>query len=288
MPARPVKFTVFWILGLACLVGLAAWLLGPGDYSRGRDKIGIVEVTGLITRPEGIIDDLAEMARDNSIGAIVVRIDSPGGGVAASQEIHREIIRAKARKKIVASLGEIAASGGYYVAVAADRIMADPGTTTGSFGVIMEMTNLEELLDKIGVRLYSLKAGRYKDIGSPVREMTPEERRLIQGVLNDLHDQFVTDIAAGRDMNRKEVDALADGRIFTGRQAQNLGLVDELGNFRDAVKLAADLAGLEGEPELVYPSREEPGWLKGLIRDMVTEGVSQLGLKIGPKFLFKP
>ncbi len=289
MPKRPVQISLWWLGGLACtliIILLAAMNLAAGGLTASA-KVGVVEVTGLLSRPERTVEQLVEFARDDSIKAIIVRIDSPGGGVAAAQEIHREVVRARAKKKVVASLGGVAASGGYYIAVGADRIVANPGTTTGSIGVIVEMGNIEELLDKIGVRFFSLKSGRFKDAGSPARPLTDEDRAMIQAVIDDMHGQFVAAVAEGRNLAPDKVRAIADGRILSGRQALDLGLVDELGNFRDAVALAGKLGGIEGDPEVVYAGRERPGLLAELIRDAFEEAASMLGL-VGPRIFYRP
>jgi protease-4 len=176
--------------------------------------------------------------------------------VVPSQEIYQEVrsIREKG-KKVVVSMGSVAASGGYYIAAASDKIVANPGTLTGSIGVIMELANVEGLLQKIGVQSVVIKSGRHKDIASPFRKMTPEERELIQKVLDDVHDQFIDAVAEGRSMQPSEVRALADGRIFTGRQAKEKGLVDELGGLQDAVRIAGEMIGARGEPKLVEPKK---------------------------------
>jgi protease-4 len=187
------------------------------------------------------------------VRAIVLRIDSPGGGVVPSQEIFEEVqkIRADGRQKIVASMGSVAASGGYYIAAATDRIVANPGTITGSIGVIMETANVKGLLDKIGVEPIVIKAGEHKDIGSPFRKLEPDDRRILEELLNDVHTQFIEAVARGRNLPAERVRELADGRIFTGRQAKDFGLVDDLGNLQDTIQAAAELAGIEGEPRVI-------------------------------------
>jgi len=191
------------------------------------------------------------------VKAIVLRIDSPGGGVVPSQEIYDAVkrVRNKNNKMVIASMGTVAASGGYYIAAATDRIIANPGTLTGSIGVIMELANLEGLLKKIGVESLVVKSGRYKDIGSPLRKMREDDRRILQSVMDDVHRQFIQAVAEGRSLDVAEVQPLADGRIFTGRQAREMKLVDELGDLEDAIRLAADLAGIEGEPKVVEPRK---------------------------------
>jgi protease-4 len=200
---------------------------------------------------------LKRFGENPSVKAIVLRIDSPGGGVVPSQEIYDAVqrVRNKSNKAVIASMGTVAASGGYYIAAATDRILANPGTLTGSIGVIMEMANIEGLLKKIGVEGVVVKSGRYKDVGSPLRKMSDEEQALLQSVMDDVHKQFIEAVAAGRSLEVADVKALADGRIFTGRQAKDAKLVDELGNLEDAIQLAAEIAGIEGEPKVVEPRR---------------------------------
>jgi len=204
------------------------------------------------------------------VKAIILRIDSPGGGVGPSQEIYREIqkIRSSKRKKIITSMGSVAASGGYYVASASDLIIANPGTITGSIGVLMEFTNIEELFKKIGIKGVVLKSGEHKDIGSPFREMTPEEKKLIQSVIDNVHQQFIQAVMEGRNLERSKVIEVADGRILTGEQAKKLGLVDQLGNLQDAIDTAARMAGIEGKPVVLYPKR------KFSLLDLLIEGIT--------------
>ena len=179
----------------------------------------------------------------------------------ATQEIYEEIQKVRKEKKVVASMGSVAASGGLYVAAGADKVVANKATITGSIGVIMNLFNIQELLDKIGLSPLVIKSGKYKDIGSSNRPMTDEERALLQGVIDELHGQFVKDLADGRGLAEEKVIEIADGRIFTGVRAKQIGLVDELGNFQDAVQLAKKLGGLKGEPRLIYPEKNEPWWL---------------------------
>jgi protease-4 len=221
------------------------------------ENVGIVEVKGVIADPEPILTQLKEMRTNENVKAIVVRIDSPGGGVGPSQEIYDELKKTKQVKKVVASMGAIAASGGYYVAAAADHIVANAGTITGSISVIMEFANLEELLHKIGVGAFVIKSGEFKDVGSPLREMTAEEKNLLQGFIENVHEQFVTAIVEGRNMPREKVEAIADGRILSGEQAKELGLLDSLGNLEDAIALAGKLGGIKGEPSVVYAEKRK-------------------------------
>jgi protease-4 len=242
------------------------------------DKIGIVEIRGVITQSSGIIEEIHQYVEDEGVKAIILRIDSPGGGVGPSQEIHREILKIKSKKKVVASLGSVAASGGYYVACASDRIVANPGTITGSIGVLMEFTNLEELFKKIGIKGVVVKSGELKDIGSPFREMTPEERKIIQGVIDNVHQQFIQAVAEGRNLDRSKVIEIADGRILTGEQAKQLGLVDQIGNLQDAIDTTAKMVGIEGKPNILFPKKRFSLW-ELLIREAVSAILETLNEK---------
>ncbi len=229
------------------------------------DRVGVVEINGVIADSKEVIGVIKSFVDDGGVKAIVLRIDSPGGGVGASQEIYREVVKAKGVKPVVASFGGVAASGGYYVACGADKIMANPGTITGSIGVVMQFANLEELFKKIGYKGYVIKSGAYKDVGSPFREMTPEETELLQGVIDTVHQQFIRAVAEGRKLPLEKVAAIADGRIFSGEQARALGLVDELGNLEDTIDRAAQMAGIKGRPVVVYPRRRKPSLFDYLI-----------------------
>jgi protease-4 len=226
------------------------------------NKIGVVEVRGVITESSGIIEEIHQYQEDEGVKAIILRIDSPGGGVGPSQEVHREILRFKSqtRKKVVTSMGSVAASGGYYIACASDRIVANPGTITGSIGVLMEFTNIEELFKKIGIKGIVLKSGEHKDIGSPFREMTPDEKKIVQDVIDNVQQQFIEAVVKGRKMDREKVVQIADGRILTGEQAKQLGLVDEMGNLQDAIDMTAKMVGIVGKPNVLYPKKKFSLW----------------------------
>ena len=233
-------------------------------------KVGVVEITGVISNSREVIRGIKYFAEDGGVKAIVLRVDSPGGGVGASQEIYREVVKARDVKTVVASFGGVAASGGYYVACGADKIVANPGTITGSIGVVMQFANLEELFKKIGYKGYVIKSGPHKDVGSPFREMKPEEKALLQEVIDTVHRQFVTAVAEGRKLPVEKVTAIADGRIFSGEQARALGLVDELGNLEDTIDIAAQMAGIKGKPVVIYPRKRKPS-----LFDYLTQGIAQ-------------
>lgn len=251
-------------IGLVITLGLRH-LAGFGDIrSSSKEKVGVVELSGIIADSRETITHLKQFREDKAIKAIVLRINSPGGSVGPAQEIYREIIKTKQEKKMVASMGALAASGGYYVAAAADKIMANPGTITGSIGVIMGYTNFKQLLEKIGLVPVVVKSGQYKDTGSPVRTMSPEEKQLLQEVTDGIHRQFIHDVAEGRGLATDKVQKVADGRIFTGETALGLGLIDRLGNVEDAVQWAGHLAGAKGEVEAVYARDKDFSLLKYL------------------------
>lgn len=248
------------------------------------DKVGYITVAGAITASEKIIDQIEDFKDDGSVKAIVLRINSPGGGVGPSQEIYDEVKAAAGVKPVVVSMGAVAASGGYYIAAPAQRILANPGTITGSIGVIMQFTNVEDLLDKIGLKNEVVKSGLHKDIGSPVRPMSDADRKILQSLIDDVYDQFVQAVAESRQMDLEKVRELADGRIYTGRQALQAGLVDELGGFQDAIRVAAELAGIKGEPRVVYPAPDKEELLEYFIQETaraVKNGVysSEAGLQ---------
>jgi len=256
------------VLLFAALLSSIAWLAHRKGGLSGPvfgDKVALLEVRGMIIDVQPVIEQLVKFTRDDSVKAVVFRIESPGGGVSPSQELYREIQRAAEKKPVVASMGSVAASGGYYIASGGQKIYANPGTITGSIGVIAQFTNLEELFKKIGFRMEVVKSGAFKDVGNPGRTMTPEEREYLQKLLDSVHEQFIRDVARGRRMPEEKVRGIADGRIFTGEQARELGLVDELGGLNDAIEAAAKMAGITGEPKLVYPEKRKISLLDYLI-----------------------
>ncbi|MCG6534000.1 MAG: signal peptide peptidase SppA [Syntrophales bacterium LBB04] len=248
-----------FVLGLALVVffkSLSA-IQGHGNYFSSMGKIGVINISGIISHSQEIVDQIDAFAKDDTIRAVVIRIDSPGGAVAPSQEIYSAVKNLKKNKRVVASLGSVAASGGYMIACAADKIVANPGTITGSISVIMYFANAEDLLKKIGVKSSVIKSGRYKDMGSPVREMKEDEKIILQSLVDDIYEQFIDVVTNDRKMTNEQVKKLADGRVFTGRQAQNLKLIDFLGDSSYAVNLAGKMANLQAKPELVYPKKKD-------------------------------
>jgi protease IV len=280
--AHPLLVALATIGGFTILITLAFFLLvlwatrgvvtGPSIYHG--DKIGVVEIKGLITESEDTINALRDFRYNHKIKAVIIRIDSPGGSVGASQELYEEILRLNQEKPVVASLATIAASGGYYASLGARHIVANPGTVTASIGVIMKVPNIEGLLEKLGIRTTVVKSGTFKDLGSIVRDMTEDEQALLQGVMQDIQKQFVTAVSKSRNLSEDQVLAIADGRIMTGHQALDTKLVDELGNFSVAVDRAAGLAGIEGRPELVYPKKDRISIVRELLQE---EGTKTLG-----------
>lgn len=236
----------------------------------GGDRVAIVEVFGTITSPYDVIRQLKKYGEDGSIPSVVLHINSPGGGVAASQEIYEEINKLREKGvKVVASMSAVAASGAYYIACAADTIVANPGTLTGSIGVIFEWPILSELMRKLGVKLEVIKSGDMKDVGSIGRPITRREREMLQSVVDDTYNQFVEVISRERGLPIEDVIELADGRIFTGNQARDLGLVDVIGNFEDAIQIAAEMGGIEGKPKTIKERVRRVSWWELLTERMV-------------------
>lgn len=256
-------------------VAIAAVALGMsqsgGLFGPSGDRVAVVRVQGVIYDSRSVIQNLQRYANDDRVKAIVLRVDSPGGGVAASQEIYQEMLRLRQekRKTIVVSMGSVAASGGYYLACGADHVVANPGTVTGSIGVIAEWYNYGSLLDMAGLKPEVVKSGALKDIGSPVRPMTPEERTVLQGMIDGMYNQFVGVVVLARSgkqgLDESKIRALADGRVFTGDEAFRNGLVDEIGNERTAVLAAAKLVGISGDPVVVEPPPQKSYTLLDLL-----------------------
>jgi protease-4 len=270
-----VVFGVLLGLFLVSLYALA-YLSDREESLWGGEKIAVIEVRGVILDPQPVVERLVKLRKNENVKAIVLRIDSPGGGVGPAQEIFAEVKKAQKEKKVLVSMGSVAASGGYYIACGADKILANPGSITGSIGVIVESLNVEELLRKLGLRSMVVKSGKHKDLGSPLRPMTEEERKLLQGVLDSVHEQFIRAVAEGRKLPVEKVRELADGRIFSGEQARELGLVDELGNLEDTLAMAAKLAGIRGEPEIMYPEKKRFSLFDLLLQESVSRIVESL------------
>jgi protease-4 len=273
-----------WLLLIVIIISLSLTLFGKNIPLKNR--VALVRIEGPILDSKNTIDEIKDYAKDNSIKAIILRIDSPGGAVGPSQEIYAEVKKAAAKKKIIVSMGSVAASGGYYIASAATRILANPGTLTGSIGVIMEIPNVEGLMTKIGIKTEVIKSGKNKDIGSTFRSMTKEERELLQGVMDNVHEQFIKAVAEGRKMKVEDVRQIADGRIFTGEQAKANGLVDELGTLEDATMAAAKLAGINEEPEVI--SRKDKFSFIDVLRNKIPKELADVIPSVKIKYQFSP
>lgn len=271
---RTIKYPFVVLAALSVAVALILLLTGTGRETRrgvapafSKSKVAVVELVGIMTSSHDagdravsarrVLEQLEKHGEDDAVKAVVLRVDTPGGTVVAAQEIHAALLRLRqgGRKKLVVSMGDVAASGGYYVSCAADRVFASPGTLTGSIGVIMQFPNYQGLLGKVGLGSNTVKSGEFKDIGSGSRDMTDRDRRLLQDLVDDVHTQFVEAVADGRKLAPQVVRPLADGRVYSGRQAKELGLVDELGDLEAAIAAAAKLAGITGAPEVI---REKP------------------------------
>jgi protease-4 len=264
---------------------------GVGRAELFAKKVGLVELRGVIDQAEPVLKALVRFRYDSDVAAVVLRVDSPGGGVGASQEIYREILKLKKVKPVVCSMGGVAASGGYYAAAACTKIMASPGTVTGSIGVISTIPDARELMNKIGLKLQIVKSGALKAAGQIDRPLDPAERAMIQTAITETHNQFIADVARARRLPLGKVRALADGGIFTGARARELGLVDDMGNLVDALDLAARLGGIKGRPEVVRPRDERGTWWGRLFKDEARGLISEfLGRSFsgGLMYLYRP
>ena len=251
------------LLALMVLVAVGSALL-PDRWKSPSGEIALVRIQGMLMDSQNIVRQLSDYRHNPGVRGILLRIDSPGGAVAPAQEIYSEIMKLRAdHKTVYASMGTVAASGGYYIACAADYVLANPGTLTGSIAAVMAFSNIEELTNKIGVKPVIIKSGKYKDVGSPLRAMNPEERKLLQNVVDDVHQQFVQAVAKGRGLSVSEVNEIADGRIMTGQQALKLKLIDELGGLEKTIELLAKKIGVEGRPKVIEEKEKTPffDWL---------------------------
>ncbi len=245
------------------LVAVGSALL-PDRWKSPSGEIALVRIQGMLMDSQNIVRQLSDYRHNPGVRGILLRIDSPGGAVAPAQEIYSEIMKLRAdHKTVYASMGTVAASGGYYIACAADYVLANPGTLTGSIAAVMAFSNIEELTNKIGVKPVIIKSGKYKDVGSPLRAMNPEERKLLQNVVDDVHQQFVQAVAKGRGLSVSEVKEIADGRIMTGQQALKLKLIDEIGGLEKTLELLAKKIGVEGRPRVIEEKEKTPffDWL---------------------------
>ncbi|MBD1400983.1 signal peptide peptidase SppA [Pelovirga terrestris] len=293
MKKRPFFLATMLIGGIFLfflLVFVAAGFFRSGTFlPTSSSRIGVLDISGMVSNERLIIKQIDTFRDDKSVKAIVLRIDSPGGAVGPSQEIYHELKKLAQEKPLIVSFGAVAASGGYYLAMAGEWIFANPGTITGSIGVVMSFPDYQELMGKVGIKSEVIKSGPFKDIGSASRNMTDDERYLLQGMIADVHLQFVEAVSDGRHIPVAELAPYVDGRIFTGRQALNFGLIDQLGSFNDAVDHAALRVGIVGKPDLVYPPPERQEFLQRYLNILLKRfGGVDLGFKdtLGPKYLW--
>ena len=254
------------------------------------ERIAVVDIEGVIVQPKTVADQLKRYGDDSSIKAIILHINTPGGGVAASQEMYDAVkrVRDQKKKRIVASIETVGASGGYYVASATNKIFADPGSVVGSIGVIAQWVNYGDLMRWAKLKDITLKAGELKDAGNPSRDMTPEERAYFQSLIDDMHGQFIHAVAQGRKLKEEDVKAIANGRVWTGEQALQLKLVDQIGDFQACVEDTAKSVGIKGEPTLVHPEKERRTMLDLLFGD-ASELLPDLRAKVlqnNPSFFY--
>jgi protease IV len=264
-------FIIVFVVCVFCLVLISGRLGKPSG-----DRIGVIEIEGMISASKETMENIIDFREDPTIKAVILRINSPGGAVGPTQEIFREVDKLKKVKKVYVSMGTTCASGGYYIASAADKLYANPSSITGSIGVIMQLMIFDDVLKKIGVKSNTIKAGEFKDAGTPFRKMTASEKAYMEGVVQNIYGQFVEDIASGRKMNVEIVKKIAEGRIYTGNQALKLNLIDGIGNFYDTVDALKDAVHMKGKPILVYT--EKPfsfsGWLFGSLSQDFTKELS--------------
>ena len=264
-------FAVFFTFSMVMFSTVSEGGLGGSS----NPKVGMVEVLGPIMDSKQTVRDIRRFSKRDDIKAIIIRVDSPGGAVGPSQEIYEAVKRAKVAKPLVVSMGGTAASGGYYIACGADTIFANPGTVTGSIGVITQIFNVEPLLEKAQVKVNTIKTGPYKDAGSPFKEFTEQDKAYFEQMIGDIYDQFVEDVAECRKLEVEQVKSLADGRVYTGRQAKEYKLVDELGSLEDAVDYVSKKANIEGDVTLVYPASDKP-FLSELLQTSVQDVVKEV------------
>lgn len=284
-PARRGVLTLVFVFGAMFLMFFlfsATMLVAMGDgLDFSEANIGVVEVTGPIMESKETVARMRSLAKDEKILGIVVRVDSPGGAVAPSQEMYQALKHAAKSKPVAVSMGSTAASGGYYISLGATRIFANAGSVTGSIGVITQLFNVSRLVERVDVDINTLKTGQYKDSGSPFREFEEADEAYFRQLIDDIYDQFVSDVAEARKLDLVEVKKVADGRVFTGRQAKDLKLVDELGTFQDAVDWVASEAKIEGDPKLSYPVKDT-SFLSELLKDGVRGAVSEAKIQSTP------
>ena len=269
-------FLIASIVSIVIVALLFVTIMSVDGFLISPRSVAVIEILGPIVSSMPVVEKLERYIKNDNIPAIVIRLNTPGGGVVASQEIFETVIKARyAGKKVIASMGAVAASGGYYVAAACDTVIANPGTITGSIGVIINYADFSDLYQKIGIDFPSRKSGKYKDMGSPSRKMTDEEKALLDSVVMDTHEQFVRAVSEGRDIDPDTVRSYADGRIFTGKQAKEIGFVDELGTYQDAIDIAGEMVGLGVDPPVL---KEKRYFWEELLLDGITK-LQKLGIE---------
>ena len=281
-----------FLVAVFLLIYLSVKSDGTADFSGFGEKIAVVDIEGVIIEPRTVVKQLKKYGDDDSVKAIILHMDTPGGGVAASQEIYTEVkrIREQKKKKIVTSIETVGASGGYYIASASDKIFANPGSVVGSIGVIAEWYNYEDLVKWAKLKPITFKTGEFKDTGSPTRDLTPHEKEYLQSLINNMYGQFMGAVSEGRKMKLDDVKALADGKVWTGEQAKELKLVDEIGDYQAAIDDTAKSVGIHGEPVIVHPERERrtlADVLFGDISELLPSKARLLETHVGFYYLWK-
>jgi len=253
-----LAIVILFLFVFIFLAGIGSGLLLSGEHSfSSGDKVAVLRVEDVIIDSQIYLDSIETITKDDKVKALVVRIDSPGGAVGPSQEIYSELKELGKKMPIIASIGGVGASGGYYIACSAEKIYANPGTITGSIGVIAQFASYEKLLNWAKIDVEVIKSGKYKDVGSAFREMSEADKQYIQQLIDNVYAQFKTVVATSRGLDTKQIDSVADGKIYTGEQALNLKLIDELGTINDAIAAAGNLGGIEGDPEVItFPKKK--------------------------------
>lgn len=284
MAGNPSRRAFGLLFGFVLLFFLSAYLVGRGGEGTGSawssdSVVAVVQLRGEIVSSDDFVNSIQEARDDDAVKAVVIRIDSPGGQVAPSQEMYQALRELSDLKPTIASLGSVAASGGYYVAAAADTVVSNPGSLTGSVGVILSLTNVTGLMEKVGVQSEVITAGRLKDMGSPFRPSTEAERAIFQAMADEIHQQFIDDVKTVRPLTPDQIEIVSTGRIFTGEEAQRIGLVDVLGGFEDAIALAAQAGGIDGTPTIVHLHEAKgPWWLQAIFEQSAAGSLLPKGL----------
>lgn len=284
MPIKKVWPFLLLLIGINLLNGCFLPITDE-EYRFSGSAIGIVEIKGVIQESKTTLKNLKKFVSDKNIKGIIIRVDSPGGMVGPTQEIYNEILKAGKKKKVYVSIGNVAASGGYYIASAGEKIFANPGSITGSIGVIMQTVNIEQLIKFMKINVETIKSGKYKDTGTPFKELTDEERKMLSQLTEEIHNQFIEDIARARRLEIEKVKQISDGRIMTGATAKKYGLVDEIGSLEDAKEALWRDLNLSGEPKSIYPRRQTRSFIKELMDSLYEDAEERLGIK-EPGFSF--